>query len=80
MAEQHYDHVVTWARHEIGAPRDRFFGHVGGLSQGMITVCKCIHCGTLSGSRTHNLGNLDHILRGDCGRAWMHSDQQLSGK
>lgn len=67
------DDEVTAARVAIGLPRDRFFDVNGGVNQGVSIVCKCIHCGTLFGSRSHDLADLDHICRGDCGRPWQHS-------
>lgn len=61
---------VTAARLAIGLWADRFL-NVGGDGKVNI-VCKCIHCGTLFGSRSDNLADLDHVNRGDCGRPWQH--------
>jgi len=69
--EQHYDHVVEWARYRIGLRGSRFRCHEG-EGNGVVAVARCIHCGTLFGTLTHNLGNLDHILKGDCDRPWQH--------
>jgi hypothetical protein len=68
------DDEVTKARLAIGLPRDRFFQMAtwGGVGPGVSIVCKCIHCGTLFGSHSHDLADLDHINKGDCGRPWMH--------
>ena len=68
------DDEVTKARLAIGLSRNRFEGFDGGVGPGMPIVCKCIHCGTLFGSRSHDLADLDHICRGDCGRYWMHDE------
>ena len=71
------DGEVTKARLAIGLPQDRFFDVGGGVGPGLSIVCKCIHCGTLFKSRSHDLADLDQICRGDCGRTWMHGiDQQ----
>lgn len=60
---------VTEARLAIGLPSDRFFD---ASQSGVSIVCRCIHCGTLFGSRSYDLADVDHINRGDCGRPWQH--------
>jgi hypothetical protein len=72
------DDEVTAARLSIGLPRDRFFDVGGGYGPGVSIVCRCIHCGTLFGSRSHDLADLDHICRGDCGREWQHESAPVS--
>jgi hypothetical protein len=68
------DDEVTAARRAIGLPARRLPIGYGGVSTGLPIVCKCIYCGTLFGSLTHNLGDLDVICDGDCGRPWQHPD------
>ena len=63
---------VTRARLAIGLSYNRFYGCGGGVGLGMPIVCKCIHCGTLFSSLSHNLADLDHICKGDCGRHQQH--------
>jgi hypothetical protein len=58
---------VTAARMSIGLSPDRFKGVDGGVGPGMSIVCKCIHCGKLFESASHDLSDLDHICKGDCG-------------
>ena len=60
---------VTLARIAIGLPVDRFHGYGGGIGPGMPIVCKCIHCGKLFESASHDLADIDHICKGDCGCA-----------
>jgi len=71
------DDDVTKARLAIGLPRDRFFDVGGGIG-GVPIVCKCVHCGTLFGSRSYDLADVDHICRGDCGRPYLHHEQPPS--
>jgi hypothetical protein len=63
------DDEVTAARLAIGLSADRF---EGSTALPLPIVCKCIHCGTLFGSQSYDLADLDHINKGDCGRPWMH--------
>jgi hypothetical protein len=62
------DEEVTKARLAVGLSADRFAGFGGGVGPGMPIVCKCIYCGTLFSSLSHDLADLDHINKGDCGR------------
>lgn len=58
---------VTRARVAIGLSPNRFHGYDGGVGPGMPIVCKCIHCGALFKSLSHDLADLDFICKGDCG-------------
>ena len=61
------DADVTNARIVLGLSRNRFAGYDGGIGPGMPIVCQCIHCAKLFVSRSHDLADLDHICKGDCG-------------
>lgn len=60
---------VTQARRAIGLPANKFHDMASDISKrlGLSIVCKCIHCEKLFESRSHNLGDLEHICKGDCG-------------
>lgn len=58
---------VTNARIALGLPVNRFAGLDGGIGPGMAIVCRCIHCARLFVSLSHDLADLDHICKGDCG-------------
>lgn len=57
---------VDNARHVLGLPRNRFADVGGGIGAVRI-VARCEHCATLFVARSHDLADLDHINRGDCG-------------
>lgn len=60
---------VDVARSRLGLPADRFADVGGGINQGNRIVCQCGGCGKLFISRSHDLADLDHINKGDCGCA-----------
>lgn len=62
------DSEVTRARVAIGLDPNRYKC----IGSPFAIVCRCIHCGTLFGSTSFDLADLDHINRGDCGRPWQH--------
>ena len=68
---------VTAARMAIGLPVNRFAFMTDGKDYplGAPIVCKCIHCGTLFGSQSADLADLDHVCKGDCGRHWQHDQK-----
>lgn len=60
---------VTQARRAIGLPDNKFHDMSSDISKrlGLSIVCKCTQCGKLFESRSHNLGALEQICKGDCG-------------
>lgn len=62
------DDEVTTARLAIGLSADRYANIGGGITTGQPIVCRCIHCGTLFASKSHDLSDLDYICMGDCGK------------
>jgi len=60
------DTVVTIARLKVGLPANGFFDASDGVDPGVSIVCRCIHCGKLFASRSHNLADAERICRGDC--------------
>lgn len=58
---------VDNARTVLGLSRNRFHGYDGGVGPGMPIVCKCVHCLQLFVGASHDLADLDHICKGDCG-------------
>ena len=64
---EYSDTDVTNARIVLGLPVNRFANYGGGVGPGMPIVCRCIHCTRLFVSASHDLADLDHICKGDCG-------------
>lgn len=59
---------VDKARQQLLLPADRFAHAVGGGGIGAVWIaCKCIHCGALFKAMSHDLADVDHICKGDCG-------------
>lgn len=58
---------VDAARSELGLPLDRFCDVGGGIGPGLRIACKCIHCGKLFVSRSHDLADVEFVCKGDCG-------------
>lgn len=54
-------------RVRLGLPLDRYADVGGGIGPGCRIACKCIHCGKMFVSRSHDLVDLDFICKGDCG-------------
>lgn len=63
---EEYDRVKK-ARADLGLPENTFADVGGGVGPGVRIACKCIHCGKLFVSRSHDLADLEHICKGDCG-------------
>lgn len=57
---------VDRARATLGLPSNRFADVEGGIGPGVRIVCKCVTCGELFESRSHDLADLDRICRGLC--------------
>lgn len=55
------------ARRALGLHPNRFHGYDGGAGLGMPIVCRCVHCAWVFVGRSHDLADLDHICKGDCG-------------
>lgn len=55
------------ARAELGLPHDRFADVGGGIGPGCRIAVRCIHCGKLFVSRSHNLADVESVRQGDCG-------------
>lgn len=60
---------VDAARSFLGLPANRFADVGGGIGPGCRIVCKCKDCGILFVSRSHDLADVDHICKGECGCA-----------
>lgn len=63
---EEYDRVKK-ARADLDLPENTFADIGGGVGPGVRIVCKCIYCKTLFVSRSHDLADLEHICKGDCG-------------
>ena len=57
------------ARMAVGLSEARFadLGSAETFTHGLPIVCKCVRCGTLFVSRSHDLADQEFICRGDCG-------------
>lgn len=63
---EEYDRVKK-ARSDLGLPENTWADVGGGIGPGVRIACKCIYCGNLFVSRSHDLADLEHICKGDCG-------------
>lgn len=66
MTDTYSSDDVTNARLVLGLPAKRFADVGGGIGPVRI-VAKCIHCAALLIANSHDLADLDHINKGDCG-------------
>lgn len=61
------DEEVKKARVAVGLSPEPFQRFGAATRHGEPIVCRCVHCGKLFASASPDLGDVEHICKGDCG-------------